>query len=116
MLSFDAKLVLRLSSRPKGLMKGEEVMSDEWVSDTVKRIKQHEEDKRRSENYALLREQQIAAREDKLFEELQKVLKTTVAKLNERLPGTGAAKRIDIKTTYKSIELIGPHELSFDIE
>ena len=116
MLSFDAKLILHISSRPKGLMKEETSMSDEWISDTVKRIKQHEEDKRRSENYALLREQKFGAHEDKLFDELQKVLKTTIAKLNEQLPGTGNAKRLDIKTSWDSIELIGPRELSFDIK
>ena len=116
MLSFDAKLVLRLSSRHKGSMKGEEIMSDEWVSDTVKRIRQHEEDKRRSEDYALLREQKFGAHEDNLFTELQKVLKATIEKLNEQLPASSAKKRYDIKTTYNAIELIGPHELSFDIE
>jgi hypothetical protein len=116
MISFDAKLVLRISSRAKGSMKGEENMSDEWISDTVKRIKQSEEDKRRRESYALLREQKLASHEDKLFEELGKVLKAAVAKLNEQLPGTGAEKRFDIKTSWDSIELIGPRELSFDIK
>jgi hypothetical protein len=114
MLSFDAKLVLRLSSRPKVLMKGEETMSDEWIADTIKRIKQSEEDKRRRESYALLREQKLAAHEYKLFEELQKLLKATVTKLNEQLPAT--EKRFDIKTSWDSIELIGPRELSFDIK
>lgn len=116
MLSFDAKLVLRLSSRSKGLVRGEESMSDEWITDAVKRIKQSEEDKRRRENYALLREQKMGAHEDKLFEELAKVLKAAVAKLNEQLPGTGAEKRFDIKSSWNSIELIGPRELSFDIK
>jgi hypothetical protein len=44
MLSFDAKLVLRLSSRPKGLMKGEKTMSDEWIGNMVRRIKQSDEE------------------------------------------------------------------------
>ena len=114
MLSFDAKLVLRLSSRPKGLMKGEEIMSDEWIESTVKRIKQHEEDQRRTKDYELLRETKIGRAEGGLFEELQKTLKATIEKLNERFPGS--EKRYGIKTRWDEIELTGPHELSFDIK
>lgn len=114
MISFDAKLVLHLSSRPKGLMKGDEIMSDEWIESTVNRIKQHEEDQRRTKDYELLRETKIGRAEGDLFEELQKTLKTTIEKLNERFPGP--QKRYGIKTRWDSIEITGPHELSFDIK
>ena len=89
-------------------------MSDEWIAATVTRIKQSEEDKRQKEKYALLREQKFYSNEDKLFEELQTILKATIAKLNEQLPEK--PKRFDIKTRYDEIELVGPNELSFDIK
>jgi hypothetical protein len=40
-------------------MEGEEAMSEEWVTDTIKQIKQSEEDKPRRESYALLCERKL---------------------------------------------------------
>lgn len=87
-------------------------MADDWIDQTVNRIQQHREDRKRTQDYELLREQKIGRAEGTLFEDLQKELKAKVAALNERLP----EKPLNIKTTWNSVEITGPREVSLDIK
>ncbi|HSE16300.1 MAG TPA: hypothetical protein VLB46_04565 [Pyrinomonadaceae bacterium] len=87
-------------------------MADDWLDKTINRIQQHKEDRKRTQDYELLREQKIGRGEHKLFEDLQKELKTQVAALNERL----SEKPLGIITSWKSVEITGPREVSLDIQ
>src|SRR5690349_7813392 len=110
-MPFDFKISLSVSStRNSG--KGVLTMADEWLDQTINRIQKHKEDRQRVQDYELLREQKIGRAEDRLFEDLQKELKSKVAALNERLP----EKPLNIKTSWNSVEITGPREVSLDIK
>jgi hypothetical protein len=54
----------------------------------------------------------IRPAEGTLFEDLQKELKAKIAGVNERL----SEKPLNIKTTWNSVEITGPREVSLDIK
>lgn len=110
-MPFDFKLSLSVSSSGNS-RKGVLAMADDWIDKTINRIQQHKEDRKRTQDYELLREQKIGRGEDKLFEDLQKELKAKVAGLNERL----SEKPLNIKTSWNSVEITGPREVSLDIQ
>lgn len=102
MLTFDARLTLRLSTT-----KGDDHMSDQWIQETVKRIRDAEEEKKRRENFEYMREQKLNSAGFKIFEELQKHIKDGVTKLNEKL-GT---QRLSLGTTrYDEMTVEGANE------
>jgi len=113
-ISFDVSFRLRLSSEPTEQLKGDNVMSDEWIAKIVERLKESDKDKQQQQSYLLHRESQIGLHQDKLFADLQAVLKETIAKLNERF--TETQRRFEIKSRHDRIEINGPNEFQFRIE
>jgi hypothetical protein len=105
MLTFDARLTLRLTR------KGDRNMSDAWIRNTITRIKQAQEDKRRSEKYELLKEQQIGARELDLFSELQTEIKAAAEKINQHFSdkpltlGRESYDRMELNTSQPDVSL-----------
>jgi hypothetical protein len=105
MLTFDARLTLRLTT------KGDRNMSDAWIRTTITRMNQAAEDKRNAEKYALLKSQQIDAREDDLFTELQGTIKGAVEKINQGVAGkcltlgTASYNEIEINTSMPDVYL-----------
>jgi len=89
-------------------------MSDEWIAKIVERIKESDRDKQQQQNYLLHRESQIGQHQDKLFADLQAILKETVAKLNERL--TETRRRYEIKSRHDRLEINGPNEFQLRLE
>src|SRR5688572_30529581 len=109
MLTFDARLTLRLTGRR------ERVMSDQWIEAQVKRIKDREEQKRRTESYELLKEQQIAAREYDLFREVEEAIKVAIERLNQHFPKRFVVGRVhyeemEISTSLPDVALKLRHE------
>lgn len=114
MISFDVSFRLRLSSDSISQTNGDSTMSDEWIAKTVERIKESDKNKQQQQSYLLHRESQISQHEDKLFADLQAILKETISKLNERL--TETQRRFEIKSRYDKVEINGPNEFQFRIE
>jgi len=82
-------------------------MSDQWIQETVKRIRDAEEEKKRRENFEYMREQKLNSAGFKMFEELQKQIKDGVTKLNEKL-GT---QRLSLGATrYDEMTAAGANE------
>jgi len=101
MLTFDARFTLRLTT------KGERRMSDDWIQETVKRIRQAEAEKKRRESFEMMREQKLGAAGFDMFSELQKHLKNAVTKLNEKL----GSQRLTVgPTRYDEMSIEGTGE------
>ena len=103
MLTFDARFTLRLTT------KGDRRMSDQWIQGTAKRIRDAEAEKKRREDFEMMRERKLSNAGLDMFTELRQHLKDAVAKLNEHLK----EKRLTLgRNSYDEIEVEGGRDAS----
>jgi hypothetical protein len=83
-------------------------MSDQWIQETVKRIKESDEEKKRRMSYEMMREQKLGSAGLEMFAELQKSIKAAIEQLDSHFALT--AKRLKVgRATYDEMEIEGAH-------